>query len=213
MPMSKGVAFTDLFDPDIVGDGPSAPGYMVAGVPLKFADIKYGSKRADVGYAESGVDLSNKWAGKGTASYKLPIDGQTFDVGVLIPAAGSGSAGVTFSLNTASTWRVLSSGAGGTLTPASGTVMASGSVPLGAVTVQYTATRITTGSDGGNVVNDAATAQALAAGVDVSATISGTGTQQGRSARFSVAIVFRNAGGSIISSSTLILSAHFDGSA
>lgn len=210
---SGGVAFEDLFAPDIVGDGPTAAGYRSGGGLLRFAAIKYGTKRADVGYRVNGVDVSNLWAAKGTASYALSIDGQTFDVGVLIPAAGSGSAGATFSLITASTWRVLSSGAGGTLTPASGTVMASGSVPSGAATVQYTATRINTGSDGGAVVNDAPTAQALAAGLDVSATISGTGSTQGRTARFSVNIVFRNAGGSIISSSTIILSAHFDGSA
>lgn len=73
MPMSKGVSFNDLFDPDIVGDGPTAPGYMVGGVPLKFADIKYGAKRADVGYAEKGVDVSNKWAAKGTAQYSHVI--------------------------------------------------------------------------------------------------------------------------------------------
>lgn len=62
-------ALSVLFDADIVGDGPQAPGYAENGVPLRFAHIQYGSKRADVGYAINGVDVSNLWAGSGTASY------------------------------------------------------------------------------------------------------------------------------------------------
>ncbi len=64
------VDFALLFDPDVVGDGPSAVGYAVGGVPMKFAHIQYGSKGPDVGYAIEGIgDISNLWAAYGTASY------------------------------------------------------------------------------------------------------------------------------------------------
>lgn len=64
-----GVDFDDLFDPDVMGNGPTAPGCRVNGVPLRYAHISYGTKRADVGYRENGVDVSNKWAQKGSAVY------------------------------------------------------------------------------------------------------------------------------------------------
>lgn len=69
---SKGVEFSELFDPDVMGNGPIAEGYMSNGVPLRFAHIQYGAKRADVGYARNGVDVSNLWAAKGTATYLGP---------------------------------------------------------------------------------------------------------------------------------------------
>lgn len=66
---SKNVEFVDLFDPDVIGDGPSAAGYTKAGVPYRFAALIYGTKRADVGYAINGVDVSSLWAMKGSAVY------------------------------------------------------------------------------------------------------------------------------------------------
>lgn len=67
-----GVDFEDLFDPDIMGDGPEAENVKSGGVPLKFADIAYGTKGDDVGIREGGVDISNKWAAFGTAVYVNP---------------------------------------------------------------------------------------------------------------------------------------------
>lgn len=94
---SKGIAFADLFDPDVMGDGPTAPGYMVNGVPLRFAALKYGTKRADVGYAENGIDVSNKWAAKGTAVY------QTVNVlplwHIFIPLHWTGPSGLGYALS------------------------------------------------------------------------------------------------------------------
>lgn len=66
---SGGVDFDDLFDPDVMGDGPSAAGLRSGGTPLKYAALAYGSKRADVGYRQGGSDVSNLWAAKGTAQY------------------------------------------------------------------------------------------------------------------------------------------------
>lgn len=67
---SGGVDFDDLFDPDVVGDGPSTPWLTSGGVALRYAALAYGTKRADVGYRNSaGVDVTNLWAAKGTAVY------------------------------------------------------------------------------------------------------------------------------------------------
>lgn len=122
---SKGVNFSDLFDPDVVGDGPTAPGYMVNGVPLRFARIKYGTKRADIGYAEKGVDLSNKWAAKGTASYN---DALVIPFGIYSASSTDShdaGASLTFTINPDGTWSIamaaLHSPTGTSGTPVSGT--------------------------------------------------------------------------------------------
>lgn len=66
-----GVDLETLFDPDVMGDGPTAPFLRRSnGTAIKFAAIEYGSKGPNVGYRDgSGVDVSNLWAAAGTASY------------------------------------------------------------------------------------------------------------------------------------------------
>lgn len=78
--MAKGIRsgtvdFDDLFDPDVIGDGPSVPNLRSGGAPLRYAALKYGQKRADVGYRQDSVDVANFWAARGTAVYKLSFDG------------------------------------------------------------------------------------------------------------------------------------------
>lgn len=70
---SGGTDFDDLFDPDVMGDGPTAAGYSANGALLKYAALSYGTKRADVGYSVAGVDVSNLWAAKGTAVYLTTV--------------------------------------------------------------------------------------------------------------------------------------------
>lgn len=72
---SGGVPLDSLFDPDVVGDGPSAAGIKSGGVALKFAALKYGSKRANVGIVNAGQDVSYLWASKGTARYLVDPPG------------------------------------------------------------------------------------------------------------------------------------------
>lgn len=96
---SKNVPFSDLFDEDVIGDGPIAAGYTVAGVPQRFAHIMYGSKREDIGYAENGVDLSNKWAGKGTAVYVVAPSITNIEVLATGINSASGSATITVRRN------------------------------------------------------------------------------------------------------------------
>ncbi|MEQ1511667.1 MAG: hypothetical protein ABL934_03200 [Lysobacteraceae bacterium] len=88
-------ALSVLFDADIVGDGPQATGYAENGVPLRFANIQYGTKRADVGYAINGVDVSNLWAANGTASYinqaALPVLIRDYQQGQTGPVTSNAS--------------------------------------------------------------------------------------------------------------------------
>lgn len=111
-----GVPMHELFDPDIMGDGPTAPGFRGSGVPLKFASIAYGSKGPDVNKRSGGVDISNKWAAAGTAVY---VNLNTFpdlieDVQVGSSAPVTSSASFTFLRNGTFTW---SPGGGGNWGP------------------------------------------------------------------------------------------------
>ncbi len=56
---------------------------MLAGGDLsrRYAHIQYGSKRADVGHRINGMDVSNLWAARGTASYRLPFHGKDYSAG------------------------------------------------------------------------------------------------------------------------------------
>lgn len=93
--MAKGIQidgadFDDLFDPDVVGDGPSAPALTVDGVALKYAALAYGTKLADIGIHQDHVDVTNLWAAKGTAVYALPFHGKGY---ARSAAASSGQTG------------------------------------------------------------------------------------------------------------------------
>jgi hypothetical protein len=74
----------DVYDPDMVGDGPTASiagiGYKnAAGVLLKFAKLSYGTAAANHGYRlADGRDFSALWAKKGTAVYTLGFNGGSY---------------------------------------------------------------------------------------------------------------------------------------
>ncbi|UNP28097.1 hypothetical protein [Lysobacter gummosus] len=94
----QGLLFEDLFDPDIMGDGPVAGRCFHNGQPLRFAHIQYGRKRADVNFRVNNVDVSNLWAAKGTASYisRGGVPDHISDLQVVPPTGGSSSAFVSF---------------------------------------------------------------------------------------------------------------------
>lgn len=106
---AAGVDFDDLFDPDVQGNGPTAPFLRTAaGVAVRYADISYGSKGPNVGYRTSaGVDVSNLWAAKGTATYVssggLPslVSGQAT---VSPDQSGIADASVVFRANRTVSW-------------------------------------------------------------------------------------------------------------
>lgn len=92
---ASSVNFDDLFDADIIGDGPAATLYKNRGTPLKYAALKYGTKRANVDYAQNGVDVSNLWAAKGSAKYTTSDDGAIYLSKVIIPNGQTDSARIT----------------------------------------------------------------------------------------------------------------------
>lgn len=98
---AAGVDLEQLFDPDVVGDGPTAPFLRTAaGTPLRFAALSYGSKGPDVGFRTSaGVDVSNLWARAGSASYGIPgLDGKSLISGVTAQTGESGNISATATL-------------------------------------------------------------------------------------------------------------------
>jgi len=209
---SAGVDFDALFDPDVVGDGPAAAGYTVAGAPLKYAALKYGTKRADVGYAVNGSDVSNLWAAKGTASYKLPIDGQTFTGSYNIPNQSSGYALIGFRIVTGNTWQVYSMPNG-----APATVLISGAIPAGAATVSYTWGAYTVGAGqsdaGGGTTNGAASRTAVGSNPDAHyQTGTNTATSGSRDRRYPFTIDFFNAAAGNISHTAITLVGDTEGS-
>ena len=128
---SGGVDFDDLFDPDVKGDGPSAAWITSGGVALKYAALAYGTKRADVGWANSsGVDVSNLWAAKGTAIYQIPgLQGQLFNAGdQALTSQSSVSASVSFSIKPDGTWTATGNTSRGQVSwsPKSGTWLPAG---------------------------------------------------------------------------------------
>ncbi len=95
----NGVDFDALFEPDIKGDGPSAPAFTVNGVALKYAALAYGTKRADVGFQQNGVDVSNLWAQKGSAVYQGVRPDLVLFLEVSIPQGWTGPSGLPYAVS------------------------------------------------------------------------------------------------------------------
>lgn len=112
---SAAVDFDARFDPDIMGDGPSALGFRSAGLPLRYAHIQYGRKGPDVGMRIGGVDASNLWAAKGTATYRLSFHDKQYNVAnqAKTNSSGSATARVTLVLAAVGTYTVTTAEAGG----------------------------------------------------------------------------------------------------
>lgn len=93
--------FDDLFDPDIVGDGPTAAIFEDPdGTLLKYANVKYGTAGSNVGFKLSNnADVATIWAKKGSASYATPDNGKTYTSRVIVPNGGSRSAGIEMYLS------------------------------------------------------------------------------------------------------------------
>jgi hypothetical protein len=151
--VSDGVDFDDLFDPDIMGNGPPATWLENNGVPLRYAALSYGTKRADVGYDDAGVDVSNLWAAKGTAVYNIPgLHGKSLSAGDnAFTNQPDVFAQVYFTLQSNGTWNVAggnSRGAVAQADPTSGTWLPAGA-SVSDFQVQFVVTSGGTNSSGG----------------------------------------------------------------
>jgi hypothetical protein len=113
---NAGVDFDDLFDPDVVGDGPTAPGYRNGSQPLRYAAVAYGSRRANVGYRlANGTDVAALWAAKGTAVYSLGFNGKTYrrENVALTGQTGNITAAIGIAFTADGNWDINGVGTGG----------------------------------------------------------------------------------------------------
>lgn len=98
-------AWEDLFDADIIGDGTPAHSFTDEGVPMRFAHVQYGQKRADIGFTVRingvDVDVASLWAAKGTAVYinASAVSGTILHVAVGNPPSVTATASITFGRN------------------------------------------------------------------------------------------------------------------
>jgi hypothetical protein len=124
----------NLYDPDVVGDGPVASFLRKQdGTPLRYAAAQYGQPGPTLGmrYAD-GTDVGPKWAKIGTANYALPINGAHY---LAVNTAKTSSADTTYAfidvrINNDGTYqiveRISGGGNGGSQTVATGTWLRSG---------------------------------------------------------------------------------------
>lgn len=170
----QNIDFDDLYDPDVMADGPTVnwlrrPG----GQALRYAHIRYGSKGSDVGRRQSGQDVSNLWAAKGTATYTLPINGQAFSAHNQSRTNSSGSAvaTVTFIIDSNGTYRILQNTTGGGNNtgsdPITGTWLPAGAT-AGEYYVQFEAANVGVAS----ISNGAASYSSCTASRSVAASVS-----------------------------------------
>ena len=148
----------------------------------------------------------------GAPATSLPINGGAYNAAVSGGTVAD-NIGLQFNLPTSSTWNltVIGNTGTGTPSPSIGTSYASGSVPSGAVSVQYALTyQAATGDTGpSSVVNDASSFTTLAANVLCSISLGGHSTG-GQQSTYVLVVEFKNSGGTVISTSTctLILKQH-----
>lgn len=191
---SNGVDLDDLFDPDVKGDGPTAPGIQSNGVPLRYAALKYGSKRSNVGIQNAGVDVSNLWAAKGTAIYGLSINGKSYTANPT--TAGSVSSATLQFVTNNSTFSVVDPNR-------SPTTVASGSIPAGATQCRVTTTLLS--GTPGNVFNQLSSFVALT-GSSVRTEIGNLQDESGQpeiQSAYNLKIEYRNSSGVVISTSSV----------
>lgn len=211
---SKGVSLADIFDPYQAGTTKArAAAIRDGGVDTSdlYANIIYGSAAAPTGVASENDDLNTLYAAKGTASYALPIAGNTYTSAYNIPPGDTGWAAIAASITGGNTYNIVRSYSAGS--PAT---LASGAVPAGATKVQFTwgAPTIDTNDGGGSPANSAASPVDLStnpAAQYSTNSFSGTSGTHGRFYPFT--IDFFNAASQNISHTVVTLHAIVDGSA
>jgi hypothetical protein len=202
----------DLFDQDVVGDGPVATFLRRAdGSPLRYAAAKYGQPGPALGMRDAaGNDMGPQWARKGTASYALPINGQQFTRAYVIPAQGTGFCTIGFRITGGNTYQVYYADPS-----TSFHLFTSGGVPAGAASVQVTwgSYTIDNADSGGSITNAMPSPTSLSSNPDTHYTTSTYGPSSGTRGRlYSVNIKFFNASGASISNSNIGLHAGTEGS-
>jgi hypothetical protein len=209
---SASVDFDDLFDPDITGDGPQAAGVLIGGVPARYAHIQYGSKRPDVGVTNAGVDVSNLWAAKGTATYRLPIHGTVYRYSNVIPPGQNGSCALTFSLGAGGTYRIIYNRThGGNFPDVTGTWLPAGQ-SANNFEVRYTRTHIG-GNANASVSSDASVFTTVVASLGIATSLGPNGSMSGtRTSLDRITIEIRNKTTGTINTTEIDFEVETDGS-
>jgi hypothetical protein len=189
-----------VFDPYVQGTSPAATGLLNdSGVDIAsniFAPILYGTAAAATGLLteQSGnADISTLFAAHGTATYGLPINGNSYTATVHNTGT-TNSAQLSFITNN-SAWSVNDFYGGGTI--------ASGSIPTGAVSVMYSYT-VTSGTPT-SISNPATSLTALtASNLSFIDSTSNTGSgAPGKGSVIALTIKYANSGGAVISTTTI----------
>lgn len=195
---AAGLTPEDVYDPDVVGDGPDAAingiGYRnAAGVLLRFAALKYGTAAANHGYRLSdGRDFSALWAKKGTAVYLHPTPDYN---GLLIVATKPSAQVATVSINLANNGSWSSSDG------QNGAWYGTGATP--GIGSSYEAL-VTIGGGDGTTNNPASVWTSVSSGLTVSISSKNTVNR-------TVQIQIRTAGGAIAADGTATLQIVNDG--
>lgn len=216
-PTVNNAPLDQIFEPYTSGTKAAITGYtvLVSGVAtdLKdlFAPIYLGSSAGVTNYNVHSADLNTIFAAKGSVSYALSINGQTFTSAINI-TSGTGNATIGFRIVGGNTWQVYKSTSASSLS-----VLASGSVPSGASTVKYTFGTYSVGvgqSDaGGSVANDASTPQPVVNSPDAHYTTGTSSATSGSKDReYPFIIDFYNASGQNTSHTSVTLIGDTEGS-
>lgn len=212
---SNGVDLDDIFEPYTTGTKAAITGYPVGGQDLRdrYAPLSMGSAAAITGYKTYGADLNTKFAAKGSVSYSLPINGQTFTQSTNITSGNTGYAQIGFRIVTGNTWQVF----GYNSITAATTILASGAIPSGAVNVQYTfgtpSVPANQSNAGGGTTNNASAPTAVSSNPNAFyQTATNTATSGSRALSYPFTIDLFNSGGSNISHTAITLIGETEGS-
>jgi hypothetical protein len=214
-PTVKNVPLDQIFDPYISGTKAAITGYTVkvAGVNTDLKDLfapRYlGSSAAVTNYRVNGADLNTIFAAKGTASYALPIDGNSFGAN----RTTRGTASLTWTMKSDGTYSVVRDVGGGLVVLASGTWLPSGGAVSGyKCTFSYSVNSAgTIGSGSNSVTNDAPTSASLSTTRNfVNSSTSILVTDRADQA-VTVTMKLYTTGGTLLSTTTVTLSCVGDG--
>jgi hypothetical protein len=206
-----------VFDPYVSGNSPTATGLNVGGtntdINTRYAPISFGTAALATGFNIGGTntDINTLFAAYGTASYSLPINGNTYKTGYTVPTSQTGYSQIGFQITGGNTYAVTTASPSGTST------LVSGSVPAGAVNVQitYGSPSIPSGDvdSGGGVTNPASSQVAVSSNPSTYYQTSSYGSSSGsRGRNYPVTITFYNAAGNAMSTTNINLQAEVEGS-
>jgi hypothetical protein len=209
---SNGVDLDSIFALYASGTHPAATGIKVAGTDIatRYQPLP-GTAASATGILTGGADLNTLFST--TASTPLPINGQTYTSNVSI-VSGTASATINFAITSGSNWAINASNTRGVPAPA---VLASGTIPSGAVTVKFTWGTYTVGAGhvdaGGSTTNGAASATAVSSNPAAVYTTALNASNSGsRDRQYPFTVDFYNSGGANISHSVCTLICDTEGS-